>query len=477
MEKSIKHSLQRGLLLSSILMSGMGLSLPGYASERSAAVSHLAEAIQFETISYQDRSQIDYSEFLAFHEFLKETYPLTFSALKVETVANYSLVLTWMGTEPELKPVLMDSHYDVVPIEPGTEEDWVQPPFGGAVGDGYLWGRGALDDKASVIATLEAIEALLKEGFKPQRTMLFSFAHDEEIGGDDGAANIVKHLKAQNIQLEYMIAEGGLILEGNPLVPGRDMAMIGLAEKTYVTLTLKAKGEGGHSSMPVEDNAVVRLASAITRLHENPFEPELMPPVSDMLKIVGKELGGVKGFVMEHQWLTEPVLLSILEKQPTTNAMIRTTTAVTMFDAGIKENVISQQAQAKVNFRLMPGFTQEQLIEAVTEIIDDDQIVIESKQWQKGPPVADINGEGYTRVKGAINEAYPGALVTPSMLTATTDSPHYVGLAPNIYRFHPFSLPMADTKTIHSTNERISLEAVDRSVVVSRALIKASARP
>ncbi|RLQ22706.1 M20/M25/M40 family metallo-hydrolase [Seongchinamella sediminis] len=470
----MKQVIWSGALAVSLAISAHGQSAA--AAGASPAVTHLAQAIQYPTVSFQDRGQIDYSQFRAFRQFLEQTYPLTFSTLQVETVADYSLLLTWPGSEPVLKPVLLDSHYDVVPIEPGTEQDWTHPPFSGAVSDGFLWGRGALDDKASVIATLEAVEALLRDGFQPQRTLLFSLAHDEEIGGTDGAANIVRHLQDSGITLQYMIAEGGLIIAGNPLLPERDMAMIGLAEKTYVTLTLMAKGEGGHSSMPVQDNAIVRLSRALTRLHDNPFDTQLGPPVSDMLQIVGAELGGLKGFMLKNQWLSKPLLLSTMARDPLSNAMIRTTTAVTMFDAGIKENVISQQAEAKVNFRLMPGFTTQQLIDGVREIIDDGQIEIEAQQWKPGPPVADINGEGYQRVKSAINAAYPQALVVPSLLTATTDSAHYVEVAPQIYRFHPFSLHVSDAGTIHSTNERIAVEAVERSVRISRALVESAAR-
>lgn len=469
----------RKRLWSAALALGMAWSAVGQAAATSAsspAVAHLARAIQIPTVSFQDRAQIDYAQFRAFLQFLEQTYPATFSSLQVERVAEYSLLLTWPGSEPELKPVLLDSHYDVVPIEPGTEQDWTHSPFAGAISEGFLWGRGALDDKASVIATLEAVEGLLREGFQPQRTLLFSFAHDEEIGGSEGAANIVRHLQEKGIELQYMIAEGGLIVAGNPLLPERDMAMIGLAEKTYVTLTLRAKGEGGHSSMPVRDNAIVRLSRALTRLHDNPFEAQLGPPVSDMLKIVGAEMGGFKGFMLENQWLSKPLLLSTMAKDPLSNAMIRTTTAVTMIDAGIKENVISQQAEAKVNFRLMPGFSPEQLLASVSDIIDDDRVEIEAQQWKPGPPVADINGEGYQRVKSAINASYPEALVVPSLLTATTDSPHYVDLAPQIYRFHPFSLHVSDSGSIHGTNERISLEAVERSVRISRALIESAGR-
>ncbi len=451
----------------------VGFQSPSSASNR--AVDSLAEAIRFPTVSYQDSDSIDYQNFTGFLEFLRVRYPNVFTELKVETVADYSLVISWPGQNPQLKPVLLDSHYDVVPIEPGTEADWTHDPFAGTIADGYLWGRGAIDDKASVIATLEAMEALLESDFQPQRTLLFSFAHDEEIGGNDGAANIVKHLQSHNIELQYMIGEGGLVVKNSPLVPGKDIAMVGLAEKTYVTLTLKAKGDGGHSSMPVANNAIVHLAKAVQALHENPFEPQLIAPVTDMLKIVGQELGGLKGFVMEQQWLTEPVLLKILSDDPGSMGMVRTTTAVTMFDAGIKDNVISQQAEAKVNFRLLPGFTEEQLIEAVTKIVDDENIEISSEAGKKGPPVADIDGPGYARVKSAINEAYPEALVTPSMLMASTDSPHYVDLAPNIYRFHPYTIPMDDSKTVHGTNERIRLEAIERAVQLSKALIQSAA--
>ncbi|GAA5315355.1 MAG: M20 family peptidase [Candidatus Pelagadaptatus aseana] len=438
-------------------------------------IQNLSAAIRIPTISYQDRSKIDYRFFTEFLTFMQDTYPRVFSQLQVDTIADYSLVVTWQGREPSLNPVLFDAHYDVVPIEPGTEKDWSQPPFSGVLADDHLWGRGAIDDKASVIATLEAMEALLEEGFQPQRTLLFSLAHDEEIGGAEGAANIVKHLNGRYRQLEYMIAEGGMVLQDNPFVPGRDVAMIGLAEKTYVTLTLKAKGQGGHSSMPVKDNAIVRLANAVQALHDNPFEAQLVAPITDLLKTIGQELGGVKGFMLEQQWLTEPMLLSALADDPASNALIRTTTAVTMFDAGIKENVISQQAEAKVNFRLLPGVTEERLIQDVRDIIADDQIEIVSAPWKKGPPVADINGVGYQRVKRAINSAYPQALVAPSMLTATTDSPHYVDLAPNIYRFHSFSLPMALTKTIHATDERIHRDSILRSVKLSKALIRSAA--
>ncbi len=273
------------------------------------------------------------------------------------------------------------------------------------------------------------------------------------------------------------MGEGGLVVTDNPMLPNKAMAMIALAEKTYVTLTLKASGDGGHSSMPVKNNAVVNLARAVTTLHENPFEPQLVSPMTDMLDVLGEEVGGLKGWMMKNQWLSAPILESIMSDDPATNPQVRSTTAVTMFDAGIKENVISQKAEAKVNFRLLPGYTPEQLLKDVTEMINDPSITIESEAWKKSPPVADIHAHGYDKVKTSIEQVLPEAVVAPGMLTATTDSPHYVGVTPNIYRFHPFTLPMSDTKSIHGTNERISIESIKTSVNLSMSLIEMVSKP
>ncbi|WP_439135479.1 M20/M25/M40 family metallo-hydrolase [Pseudomaricurvus sp.] len=439
------------------------------------AVEHLAQAIRIPTVSFQDQTQIDSQAFRDFRQFMQNTYPEVFSQLQVKSIAEHSVLLTWKGRDSSLKPVLFDAHYDVVPIERGTESEWSHPPFAGIIDEGYLWGRGALDDKVTVITTLEAIAELLKSGFQPERTLVFSFAHDEEIGGEQGATNIARYLKDRYGSLEFMVGEGGVVLSDNPFVPELPVAMVGLAEKTYVTLTLSAKGEGGHSSTPVDDNAIVRLAKAVTVLHENPFDPNLAPPVTDMLATLGEHVGGVQGFLMRNQWLSSPLLTWTMSRDRVSNALVRSTTAVTMFNAGIKENVISQKAEAKVNFRLLPGVSPEALIEDVKDIIDDPAITVTSGHWIPGPPVSDADGVGFQRVASAIQKVLPSAVVTPSMLTATTDTAHYVGLTKNIYRFHPYTLPMEDVGKVHGTDERIAIDSVETAVDLSVELIKQAA--
>jgi carboxypeptidase PM20D1 len=463
------------------LVGMLASSLPAVAESDSktipSEVANLMSAIQFQTVSHQDITAIDYSQFEQFLAFIKKTYPLAFSSLEVETVATYSLLLTWQGTNSDLLPVLMDAHYDVVPIEPGTEDDWQQPPFAGVIADGYLWGRGAIDDKASVIATLETIEKLLSEGFQPERTMLFSFGHDEEIGGNTGAANISALIASKNIRLEYMIGEGGLIVDAYPLLDGQLMAMIALAEKTYVTLTLTAKGQGGHSSQPPKNNSIVKLSKAVIALHENPFPATLKSPVSDMLETLAPHIDGVTGFIFDNQWLTSGLLASQLSKDPVNSTLVRNTTGITMFNSGIKENVVPQTAEAKVNFRLLPSTSVEQLIIAVNATINDPDIVVTSKAWKKSPTIADKNHPGFKKIAWSVLSVFPNAIVAPGLMTASSDTPHYANLTDNIYRFHAYTIDFNLTRTIHGTDERIAIDSVVNAVKITRELIKSASTP
>ncbi|WP_067583101.1 M20/M25/M40 family metallo-hydrolase [Endozoicomonas ascidiicola] len=469
-KRSLLVAVISGLSLLSLLSSVQ-------ATTHSPMVENLSQAIRYQTVSHQNLDAIDYDVFLDFHRFLENTYPLVHQHLKKTVIADYSLVYIWEGKDSSIPPVLFDAHYDVVPIEPGTEEDWQHDPFAGVVAEGYLWGRGALDDKASVISTFEAVESLLVDDYEPERTLVFSFGHDEEIGGNDGAANIASYLKKQGYDFEYVVGEGGLVVNGHPLLPGNPVAMIGLAEKNYVTLTLKASGDGGHSSMPVKNNAIVNLSKALTTLHEKPFKARLVKPVADMLKEMGEHIGGINGFMMRNQWLSKPILLSVMGDEKTSQSMVRTTTAVTMVNAGIKENVISQTAEAKVNFRLLPGTSVEQLISDVKALIDDETIEIVAKGWKKGPPIADMTAPGYGHLKTAINKVLPETVVVPGMLTATTDSPHYAPVSDNIYRFHPFTLHMKLVGSIHGTNERISVDSINTALELSKSLIRSSGNP
>jgi carboxypeptidase PM20D1 len=215
-----------------------------------AAAGHLSAAVRFQTVSHQNSADFDAEAFEGFRAFLEATYPLCHEALEWQVINEQSILYKWPGADPEKKPILLLGHYDVVPIEPGTEQDWEHPPFSGEITDGFIWGRGTLDDKSSVLGVLEAVETLIGQSHQPQRTVYLAFGHDEEVGGREGAVRIADHLTAEGVELEFVLDEGMAITNG--LVPGlaSPVALIGIAEKGYVSVELTVETEGGHSSMP-----------------------------------------------------------------------------------------------------------------------------------------------------------------------------------------------------------------------------------
>ena len=180
--------------------------------------------------------------------------------------------------------------------------------------------------------------------------------------------------------------------------------------------------------------------------------------------------------VLGNQWLTEPLLISQMD-EGVTRSMIRTTTAVTMFNSGVKENVIPQRAEAKVNFRLLPGDTKESLIASVKAIIDDPGVEVTAGVWNVIPRVADRNGIGYQKITEAVNEAMPDAIVVPGLLIATTDTRHYEDLVDEVYHFQPFFIELEEAGGIHGTNEKVRVESYLESIELNGMVIRSITIP
>jgi carboxypeptidase PM20D1 len=447
------------------------LTLPVPATLASDPAGRLAEAVRYRTISYQDRSLVDYEQFRLFNAFLRESFPRVFGTLEVEAVNEHSLLMHWPGSDPGLAPILFTAHSDVVPIEPGTADDWPHPPFAGVVADGAIYGRGTLDDKQGVLGLLEAVASLLQDGFQPRRSIVLAFGHDEEIGGEDGAAALAARMREKGWHFQWMVDEGGLIISDNPLLPGRKMAMINVAEKGYITLTLTATGEGGHSSQPPRISTIGRLAAALDRLENNPFPPQLPVPVVAMLEGIAPYMDQPERFIFDNLWLTKSLVAGRMAEDRLTNSFVRTTTALTMINAGVKENVVPQQAEAKVNFRLLPGDTPEELMERVRVLIDDPEIQISASEWNNIPPVSDHEGPGFGAIAAAVETVYPDAVVVPSLLTATTDTRHYVDVADDLYRFHGMVIKSAQATGVHGTAEYIGVDSYLGSIEVARHML------
>jgi carboxypeptidase PM20D1 len=419
-----------------------------------AAVQRLSQAITFRTIASDDRAP-DPDAFRAFHEFLRAAYPRTHAALERTEVAGSSLLYEWKGSAPHAQPVLFLAHQDVVPA---TDPDaWTHPPFAGVVADGRVWGRGAMDDKGSLVAWLEAVERLLREGFQPSRTVYFAFGHDEETGGD-GARAIAELLAARGVRLEFVLDEGGFVVSG--LLPSIEapVALVGTAEKGYLTVELSAEEEGGHSARPPARTAIGRVSRAIARLEEHPFPARLDGVAEELFARLAPHLPFAQRVVIANRRLLGPVLLSVLEDDPNTATLVRTTTAATTFHAGEKENVLPARARATVNLRILPGDTVDGTVERIRRVIDDDSVQVRVLTAIEPPPASSTSSPAWQLLDGTIREVLgDGVIVAPYLMVAGTDSRHFVPMADDVYRFFPLTLEPDDVARFHGVDERISL--------------------
>lgn len=436
----------------------------------------LARAVQFKTISHQDEAQVDYQQFRAFNAFLRSSFPEVFSRLQVDVINGYSLLLHWPGSEPDAGAILFTAHTDVVPIEPDTEDDWEHPPFAGVIADDTIFGRGTLDDKVGVLGLLEAAGQLLKQGFTPRKSIVLAFGHDEEIGGRAGAAQLALAMQARNMHFDWMVDEGGMIITDHPLASGTPVAMINIAEKGYLTLVLEATGPGGHSSSPPSVSTIGRLSRALDRIENHPLPPRLVSPVQLMLETLAPYAGLPTSLILDNLWLTSALVSNDMAADPLTQPFVRTTTALTMFNAGVKENVVPQRAEARINVRLLPGDSADTVIEHVTAIVDDPQVTIRHEPWNRVPPIADHEADGFAVIMAAVLESYPEIIVTPSLLAATTDTRHYIDVADNLYRFHGVTMSTEDVETIHGSNEKIAVANYLKSIEVAARMMQLGAQ-
>lgn len=431
--------------------------------DRAAQV--LAEAVRFETVS-TDMSHPDFPAFLAF---LEDRFPAVHRTMERTLLEPVTPLYKWQGTNADLPPVMLAAHYDVVPP---TFGEWVHPPFAGVVADGFVWGRGTLDNKGALIAAMTAAEKLINDGFTPERTIYFSFGGDEETGGL-GAIAVADHLRGQGVQLAWVLDEGSFVLD--KIIPGLDVpvASINLAEKGYLTIQLVAHAEGGHSSMPPRQTAVGQLARAVARLQEAPMPGGLTGVSAEFFDALGRHFTLDKRAIFANRWLFDPLLEGILSGSPSTDAMLRTTTAPTMLEGSPKENVLPTRAVATINFRLHPRDSVDDVLAHVKAVIDDDGIEIVADRDLASPasPVSDSQGPGFKDIEASIREVFGPIASVPGLTIAATDARHYAKAADAAYRINPFQIEGDDLARFHGIDERLSVTNIERGINFYAALI------
>jgi carboxypeptidase PM20D1 len=446
---------------------------PPVTVDVAGAAQRLGQAIQIPTIRHQDRAEDVDAEWTRLHDLLAANYPAAHAAMTRDELASRTLVWTWAGSDKSLAPIVLMAHQDVVPVTPGTEGEWKHPPFGGVVAEDAVWGRGAIDDKGSLVGIFEAIESLAKQGFQPKRTVMVVSGGDEEVFGQ-GARSAADFLKSRGTTAEFVLDEGMAVISDNPISGGR-AAIIGTAEKGYGTLRVTAKATGGHSSAPPADGGgVATLSKAVLAITGKPFPLAFGGPGADMVKTLAPDAPFMVRMAVANEWLFSGLLTAQTAATPTGAALLHTTIAPTMLKGSPKENVLPQDATAWINYRIAPGDTSASVMARAKAAVGDLPVTL---AWNAQPnepsPVSSTRSWGW-KVLSATAGAVADAPVAPSLVTAGTDSRFLTPVAKDVYRFQPLELSLKDVAMIHGTNEHMTLKNLEKMVQFYARLIVTS---
>ncbi|THG69223.1 M20/M25/M40 family metallo-hydrolase [Bacteroides faecichinchillae] len=448
------------------------------------AIRRFVGGIRIPTISNEFYNETNFKPFDEFMRYLADSYPEVYRVMDVDTINKYGLVFHWKGKNSKLNPILFLSHYDVVPVagyDPSAmtasdtifqlndkplpsiqayAEKWEYPPFSGAVANGRIYGRGTLDMKCMLFSLMEGARNLINEGFQPERDIWFAFGHDEEVSGHQGALKIANYFKEKGLHFDAVYDEGGIIAASGSAMEAiqEPLALVGVGEKGFLTLRLAVRGIGGHSSMPPAKSSLIYAAEIIEKLNSNQFPAQIISPITKFFDNVGGYMGFLSRMAIANQWLFEPLLLNTMEKSPASNALVRTTTAVTMAKGSDAPNVLASEAEVTVNFRILPGDSVAGVMEHVQKVCEGYDVSIDIISQREPSGISPENVRGFQIIKEELAEIYPAAIVTSYITIGGTDSYKYQIVSDEIYRFLPICLNQYEQRTIHNENEYISLE-------------------
>jgi carboxypeptidase PM20D1 len=456
---------------------------------RPAIEDRLAALVRIPTVS-AERDAIGNQPFEDLIALLAQLYPLVHQHLPCERIGEFGLVYRWDGPAPTPasgsetpgsagKPardrsgsVVLMAHYDVVPAA-GQEAEWSVPPFEGRVDDGYVWGRGALDDKGALCVLLEAVENLLAEGWTPPRPVLLCFGPDEEVHGAT-AKLIARTLTDRGVRPWLVLDEGGAITEVPfPGVTGT-FAMVGLAEKGVMTVELSAAGTGGHASAPTGLTAVGRVARAVARLNRNPFDIRMPRTVVSLLAALA-EHAEPKYQKLWRLAAGNPRLaarLLVAAGGADGAALVRTSLAPTMLAGGSSPNVLPSSATAMLNIRVNVGETTAGVVARLQRVIADAQVTVRVIEGDEPTPESSSDNAQWALLAAAVEAGYPGVAAIPYLTTAATDGRHWHRFTAEVYRFMPLYVSTADRAGIHGRDERVAVDSLVRGERVYRALLQ-----
>jgi len=427
--------------------------------ELKTAEEKLGDMIRIPTVSKAEHE--DLSDFYRYHAELERLFPLLHKHLE-KTVLNGTLLYRWKGADTQMLPILFMGHQDVVPA---SDEGWSVPAYSGAVKDGCLYGRGALDCKGTMYVEMQAVEELLQEGFVPPCDVYLEYSINEETGGD-GAAAAMRCLRDKGIRFTLVLDEGGAVIE--EAVPGMDRpyAVLGITEKGYMDVKITAKGKGGHSSTPPRNTPAARLYAFANEIErKRPFKKKLIPEAKAMFAAMAPSFSFPMRFLLGNIWLFKPLLMAVMPMvSPFGEAIMATTCCFTQMKGSDAANVIPKEPYLIANLRTSVHQNCEESLNVLKKYGKKYDLEFEVLLQRDASPVSDIHSAAYAYVEKTVKEHFPDVGTAPYLIMGGTDCRHFHALTDTALRFAPMRMNNAQNASCHAVDENVTVSALAEGV-------------
>ena len=428
----------------------------------------MVDMIRLKTVSYRDDSLVDKGEFEKFEALLQERFPLLYEKSTFRKIGKTGLLYHIKG-ESDKAPTVLMAHYDVVPV---NEADWTRPAFDGLIEDGCIWGRGTLDTKGTLCGIVEAVETALANGYVPQNDLYIAFSGEEEIDGDS-CKEIVAFLEQNGVTPQFVLDEGGAIVQN--VFPGvkKECALIGIAEKGGVNFDFTLRSNGGHASTPAPRSTLGKLSDGVIRLEKHPFPAQLTGAAKGMFDVLGRNSNFLFRMIFANLWCFFP-LIDLIGRLTggELNAMVRTTVAVTRMQGSDAYNVMPPKASFGINMRLLGKDTIESVKTRLKKVVKNDDIEITLVSGMEPSICSDITAPAWDTLCTAIAQTWEDTLISPYLMMACSDSRHYCRITDKVYRFSAMRLSKEERKMIHGNDERIPIDTLLQTVAFYQRLLK-----
>lgn len=432
---------------------------PNWRRAGQEAVRLLAQYIQIDTQNPPGRT-VESVEFL--DPLLRRA---GFETERITVEADKPMVIGRLrGRGQQAKPIVLLHHMDVSPVGSST---WTSPPLSGAVRDGTLYGRGALDTKSFGIIQILALQLLADSRIRPTRDIVFLAVPDKEVGGGSGMKWISTH-RPDLMAADAVWHEGGYGLTDAFPSPVPPVLLVAVTEKKALGLRLVADGPGGPAPLSLAETAPFRLQQALERIFDHLPPPRLTSVPRRTLRRIGATVGGVRGFVMRNadNPVVWPFVRAMLQRDPTIDASVRDTITLTMLRAGDGPGMVPEHAEAVLDCRLLPRTDEPRFLAELERTINDPHVRLDVIRASTSTAASSTKHPLFKAMESAAQRVYPSTILAPFMAITPSDARYFRQQKVPAFGFVPILIPQELLATIHGTDERIPVDSIAPAIQV-----------